>query len=220
MKTFAVIPAFNEEKTIKTVVKNTRKHCSVIVIDDGSKDRTAALAKEAGAVVFRHKTNIGYGKSLIDGINKAREMGADYIITMDSDGQHDAEEIPNFLEKLDEGFHIVSGSRFLGKKSWGTWKRELAIKMLGFQTRIFSGLDMTDIQSGFRGYNSDIFEHIQLENHGMGFSVELPIKAKKKGFRFVEIPIQIKEPSRIKTFWSAVRQGVSVGTSIIKYSLF
>jgi glycosyltransferase involved in cell wall biosynthesis len=220
MKVYAVIPAYNEEKTIQEVVKKTRKYCPVIVVDDGSDDKTAKLAKKSRAILIKHIENKGYGKSLIDGIKNAIAFNADYVITLDSDGQHNPDDIPKFIESLEGGYDIVSGSRFLDKKSWGTKKRMAAIKLLTYQAKIFSRLKLTDIQSGFRGYNTRIFRKIKLEDSGMGFSVELPIKAKKKGFSFTEVPIRIRKPHNIKTFWHAFKQGVEVSLAIVKHSLF
>jgi glycosyltransferase involved in cell wall biosynthesis len=220
MKVFAAIPAYNEEKTVADIVKRTKRYCSVILVDDGSKDRTAELAKKAEAIVLRHESNKGYGISLIDGINEALRRKADFIITLDADGQHNPDDIPKFIEALKNGYDVVSGSRFISGKSWGSWKRHMAIKLLTYQAWLFSGLRLTDIQSGFRGYNSKIFNKIKLESKGMDFSVELPIKAKKLGYGFIEVPIEIKKPHAIKSFFSVLKQGSRVGVSVIKYSLF
>jgi glycosyltransferase involved in cell wall biosynthesis len=220
MKSYVVIPAYNEEKTIEEIVKKSTKHHPTIVVDDGSADNTARLAKKAGAIVVTHEKNKGYGRALFDGIKEAMSHDAVYIITLDSDGQHNPDDIPKFVEKLDEGYDIVSGSRFLSKRGWGTWKRTLAIKMLTYQTYIFSGVKLTDVQSGFRGYNTRIFEEIKLRDPGMGFSVELPIKAKKLGFTFTEVPIVIGKPYAIKSLGDALKQGIGVGKAIIKHSMF
>jgi glycosyltransferase involved in cell wall biosynthesis len=219
MNIFAVIPAYNEERTVANVIKKTKKYCSVIVVDDGSSDRTTEVSKRNGAILIRHEKNKGYGMSLTDGINEALKRKAKIIITLDSDGQHNPDDIPKFIDAINEGYDIVIGSRFLGRKRWGTWKRQLAIKALTFQTFLFSGLNITDIQSGFRAYNAKVFSKITLYDTGMGFSAELPIKAKKKGYKFKDIPIDIGKPHRIKSFWSALRQGIHVGLAIIKYSL-
>jgi len=220
MKAFAVIPAFNEEKTVAKVVNKTKKYCPVIVVDDGSKDKTADLAKKSGAILIKHEINEGYGKSLVDGINEAIKRKAEFVITLDADGQHDPDDIPKFIDALKNGYDVVSGSRFLSGKSWGSWKRQLAIKALTSQTHLFSGLKLTDIQTGFRAYNTNIFKKISLRHTGMGFSVELPIKAKKIGCKFVEVSIKIRKPYRIKSFWSALMQGIEICRAIIKYSLF
>jgi glycosyltransferase involved in cell wall biosynthesis len=219
-KAFAVIPALNEEKTIEDVIKRSKRYVGVIVVDDGSTDGTAKLAKKSGAILVKHSRNKGYGASLIDGINEAKRRSADFIVTLDADGQHNPDDIPRLLDGLKNGYDIVSGSRFISGKSWGTWRRAIAIKMLTYEAYILSGLRLTDIQSGFRAYRASLFDNITLKNSGMGMSVELPIKAKKLGYTFTEVPIKIRRPFRIKSLWCVVKQGLEVGVSIIKFSLF
>jgi glycosyltransferase involved in cell wall biosynthesis len=98
MKTTAVIPAHNESMNITDVVSGCKKYVdSVIVVDDGSKDNTATLAEKAGAIVVKHLQNGGYGRALTYGIKNAMELGADVIITIDGDGQHNPADFPNFL---------------------------------------------------------------------------------------------------------------------------
>lgn len=217
--TWVVIPAYNEENTIKRIVKEAKKLCNILVVDDSSTDNTAKLAKGAGAFLMRHKYNMGYGSSLKDGINYAIKKKAKFIITMDADGQHNPKDISKFIKELEKGADIVSGSRFLKKRIWGTWKRTIAIKALALQLYVFSGLKLTDAQSGFRGYRSEVFKNMKIEDSGMAFSIEVPIKAKKMGYKFVEIPIEIKRPYIFKSFWSVFRQGINIGLGIIKYSL-
>ena len=222
MRTFIVIPAHNEEKTIGRIVSESSKYGRVIVVNDGSHDDTSNVADKSGAFVLDHKKNSGYGKSLYDGMNLAVSMGADYIVTLDSDGQHEPKDIPKFIMALDDGYDVVVGSRFLGTKQWGTWKRELALKMLGLQLRIFSGLKMSDCQSGYRGYKKEIFTDgkVKLTDFGMGFSVELPIKAHRLGYVFTEVSIKINQPHQIKSFYSVVRQGIGIGWAILKYNIW
>jgi len=219
MQIYAVIPAYNESKTVGKIILMTKKYCNVIVVDDGSKDGTADIAKKAGAIVVRHEINMGYGKGLHDGINAALSHGADAVITLDSDGQHDPNDIPKFVKSLESGADIVIGSRFLEGKSWGTRKRMIALRLLALQFWVFTGLRLTDVQSGFRAYRAKVFDKIKLSESGMAFSVELPIKAKKLGYRFSEVPITIGKPAQLKSFSSALRQGKEIGVAIIKHSL-
>ncbi len=219
MKIYIVIPAHNEEHTVSKIIKEAKKYGKVVLVNDGSKDNTSSISKKAGAIVLDHKKNMGYGKALYDGIKFSIKDNADFIITLDSDGQHNPEDIPKFIEALENDNDVVIGSRFLGGKQWGSRKRMFALKLLSLQLRIFSGLKLTDAQSGFRGYNSKVFKDIQLTDFGMGLSVELPIKAKKKGFSFIEVPIEIKRPHQIKTFFSVMHQGIGVGYAILRYSI-
>lgn len=221
MKLVVVIPAYNEEKHIADVVKKTKKYTNkVLVINDGSSDKTEALAKKAGAQVITHKQNKGYGASLINGINHALKMKPDYIITLDGDGQHNPNDIPKFLHVFDMSVDLVSGSRFLGKQPKCSWKRRMGIKALTLLAFIVSDLHMSDVQSGFRGYKASMLRKIKLKDTQMGFSVELPIKAKKLGYKFMEIPIEIKFFYNIKSFSSVFKQGIGVGLAILKYGVF
>lgn len=218
-KVIAIVPAYNEEKNIFNVIKKIKKYCPVVVVDDCSKDNTSKLAKKAGAFVISHEHNKGYGGALITGINYALKKRYSQIITLDGDGQHNPDDIPKFILSLNFGCDIVSGSRFLHSRINCSRRRKIAIKLLTIFTYLLTDLSLSDVQSGFRAYNSKVFKKVKLEDKSMGFSVELPIKAKKLGFSFMEIPIEIKYFYNIKTFWSAFKQGINVFKSIIKYSI-
>ncbi|MBI4170644.1 MAG: glycosyltransferase family 2 protein, partial [Candidatus Aenigmarchaeota archaeon] len=111
MKVAIVMPAYNEEKTIGSAVKGCKRYGTVIVINDASKDKTAEVAKNAGATVITHKINRGLGGALRTGFDAALKTGADVIITIDADGQHLPEEIPKFINKIKEGYDFVLGAR-------------------------------------------------------------------------------------------------------------
>ena len=110
-----VIPAFNEEKTVSWVVKRAKRYGRVVVVDDCSRDDTAALAKKAGALVIRHSHNQGLGSALRSGFRQALKMNADIIITIDADGQHNPRDIPRFISALNAGYDFVLGNRDLRK---------------------------------------------------------------------------------------------------------
>ena len=98
---WAVIPAYNEEKNIANIVKKTKKYVNdVVVVDDGSKDKTKELGEKAGAVVLRHILNLGKGAALKTGCDYAFKRGAEYVIALDADAQHNPYDIPRFIEKL------------------------------------------------------------------------------------------------------------------------
>src|SRR4030042_6886904 len=115
----AVIPAFNEERTIGRVVRDAMKHVSeVVVVDDGSADATSQTAIGAGATVLRHSKNKGYGSALATGFQHFRNNGANILVVLDGDGQHDPAEIPILIQPILEGLaDIVTGSRFMNSGS-------------------------------------------------------------------------------------------------------
>jgi len=106
-----VIPALNESATIFKVVKNTLPYGLPIVVDDGSTDATATLAGQAGALVISHEANLGYDQALNSGFSKASDLGAEVIITLDADGQHNPDLIKKFIDQIDAGFDCVVGNR-------------------------------------------------------------------------------------------------------------
>jgi glycosyltransferase involved in cell wall biosynthesis len=136
----AVMPAFNEERTISDIIKNTRKYVDeVVMIDDFSSDRTSEIAKKAGATVLRHKENRGLGGALRTGFDYALKNKADIIITIDADGQHDPDEIPKFIEKIQSGYHFVLGTRDLSKYPF---TKKLGNFFLNAATNFISGTSL------------------------------------------------------------------------------
>ena len=173
-KVVVCIPAYNEAKYIGIIVQNALKHANeVIVCDDGSSDNTTMLAKEAGAVVVNHPKNRGYGMSIRTLFHKALERKADIIVTIDSDGQHDPEQIPSIIEPiLKNGFDIVIGSRFIDHKDELRipFYRSFGIKTITKFTKQASYKNLTDAQSGFRGYKRHAIRNNEL---GRGWNANI-----------------------------------------------
>jgi len=108
-----LIPAYNEEEYVETVVREAKKYVDlVIVVDDGSRDKTAEETAKAGAVVIRHPTNMGYGAAVRTLLYTFLSSGAKYAVQLDADGQHDPSDIPKFLQTLREGADMAVGNRF------------------------------------------------------------------------------------------------------------
>jgi len=188
------IPAYNEEKNISEIIKKLQKITNkIIVCDDGSNDSTAKIAKEMGVLVVQHETNLGYGAAIRSIFLKAREEKSEFLITLDSDGQHRIEDIQIVLEPLKTGkADIVIGSRFLnnGGKNVPSY-RTIGIKILTKLANTSLEQNITDSQSGFRGYGKDVIENVTPSESGMGVSNEILIKASKQGLKIVEVPIII-----------------------------
>ncbi len=150
----AVIPAYNEEGRIGPVVARVRREIDsdVVVVDDGSRDETAAEARRAGAVVAVHPVNLGYGAALQTGYRYALRAGYDAVVQLDADGQHDPTSIQALLAELRDGADVVVGSRFLHAGSYRPpVARRLGMALFGGVASILSGMKLTDPTSGFQG---------------------------------------------------------------------
>ncbi len=202
MKICIIMPGYNESRTIGQVVTNARKIIDdVVVIDDGSNDNTAQIAQNAGAYVIRHEINKGKGAALQTGFQYAVDKGYDIVVTMDSDGQHDPADIPNFLGALDKiGSGIIIGSR-MGDISTMPWIRRCTNKLTSFTASKIAHQNINDSQSGFRLITIDVLKTIKLETTGFETESEILIKASKAGFRIISVPIKTiygEEKSKIK----------------------
>jgi len=190
----AAIPAFNEEKNIAKVVLLARKYVDrVVVCDDGSTDMTAEIAEGLGADVIRHDRNMGYGAAIRSLLYKARELGADVMVTLDGDGQHNPDQIPSLLHPILKGeADVVVGSRFMGKGDETSGYRAAGVRAITGLTDRVSGLGLSDAQCGFRAYSRRALEAITPSEMGMGVSTEILIKAADLGLRVVEVPVSVR----------------------------
>jgi glycosyltransferase involved in cell wall biosynthesis len=190
-----VIPAYNEETTIAQVVRDAvRMADAVIVVDDGSRDRTSRLAREAGAIVVRHAVNRGLGGALGTGIAGALKLGADFIVTMDADGQHRGVDAGRVFERLaSNDVDFVIGSRLKKQTGQADTESKMPIHRVLFNgvgnllTYMLFGLWVSDSQSGLRGLSRRAAETIDLRTNGMEVSSEFIKEAKERKWRFDEI---------------------------------
>ncbi len=212
------IPAFNEEKSIASIILQLKKkYETIIVCDDGSSDLTGSIAKELGAIVITHKKNLGYGAAIRSIFLKSRELEIDALVTFDADGQHRIDDIDSMIKPIiEDKADIVIGSRFLHDKSKVPKYRKVGIKTITGLTNVATGLKVSDAQSGFRSYNKKSLENINPSDFGMGISTEILIKAKKLNYRIMEIPIVILYEGDTSTH-NPVSHGTSVIFSTMKY---
>jgi len=167
--TIVVVPVFNEQERIEQVVasiKEMHNDLDILVVDDGSSDKTALFAKFAGARVIRLSSNMGYGVALQTGYKYAFNEGYDYLIQLDGDGQHDPKYIPNMLELLKSGqVDLVLGSRFLNEatgdqRSISNYRQSLARKlgiwMFSFLVSKLVKFKVTDPTSGYQAINRSV----------------------------------------------------------------
>ena len=190
----AIIPAYNEEKKIGSVVRDLLNHADkVLVVDDGSKDRTGAVAKEAGAMVLTHRINRGQGAALQTGHEYAKKLGADFVLHFDGDGQFDVSDIAPALEKIKStGADILFGSRFLSKESNIPFiKKYLLFPLARVFNRFFTKIKLTDTHNGFRILNRRALEQISIKQDRMAHATEIISQVKEKGLKYVEFPVKV-----------------------------
>ncbi len=193
MKVVCVIPALNEEKTVRKTVEKTMLHVdTVIVVDDGSADKTYEEAVKSGAIVLRNKKTCGLGGALRVGYRKALDIGATLIIKLDADGEHNPDDIPKLLQTMvANNKDIVVGSRFLNESS----SRGMPLLKL-FSNRVSTLLfdivykaRMTDSQGGFRVYRRRVLETVHCKDDGMLVETEMLIRSVRSGLTIAETPI-------------------------------
>jgi glycosyltransferase involved in cell wall biosynthesis len=223
-KTLVCIPAFNEQQSIAQVVTIAKKFADhVIVIDDGSTDKTAEEAQKAGGKVFRHPINLGYGAAISSCLRSGVEAGADVIITLDADLQHNPQDIPLLVKPiLDGSADIVTGSRFIEKnrENMTPRYRKLGITLLTKVTNIMGQTTITDSQSGFRAYSNYAAKILVSMpfSAGMGASSQILIEAFRRELRIKEISVNISYNTGFDTSSeNALSHGLRVLMSIIQY---
>jgi len=152
MRTAAVIPALNEEGSIRHVVETARSHVDLVfVVDDGSTDATFALASEAGAVVIRHERNLGVGAAVSSGLSAARDAGATIAVQLDGDGQHDGSFVNDLIQQVVDGADLAVGTRFELGFPMGVVRRSVISVIASLVSRRI-GVRISDPTSGFRAF--------------------------------------------------------------------
>lgn len=217
-----VIPAYNEEATIYDVAQSALNQCDkVIVVDDGSIDKTLEKLNGLPITLIKHEENKGKAASLWDGFMAAIELGADAIITIDGDGQHSAQDIPLLLNKAKEyPKDIIIGAR-LADKSAIPAKRYYANKFANFWIAWAAGYPIADSQSGFRLYPKALFDNLSISiEHSFVFESEILIKAAQRGIYShpVKIPAVYKKGARPSHFRGV--HDIVLITKMVAKSLF
>jgi len=219
-KVVVAIPCFNVEPYIKEVVSKASRYADqVIVVDDGSEDRTAEVARAAGALVISHGTNRGYGEAIKSCFEAAKTNAADVLVILDGDGQHNPDEIPKLLAPILKGeADLIIGSRFLTNEVNMPRYRKFGISVITFLWNFGSEVKVSDAQSGFRAYSKKVFETFPLSEKGMSVSIETLEKARRKGAIIKEVPIScLYVPSTLNL--RAIRHGLSVALSVVRIRL-
>ena len=196
----ALIPAYNEERFIGSLVLAARPHVDyVIVIDDGSADRTTDIARSAGALVVRHEVNQGKAAAVNTGFQYIRSLAPAAMIMLDGDGQHCADDIPAVLAPVLDGVaDIVVGSRFLSVKSDIPAYRQFGQHGLTFVTNLASGVRVSDSQSGFRAFSAAALDRLSFSQGGFSIESEMQFLILDHELRVAEVPIRViyAEPAK------------------------
>jgi glycosyltransferase involved in cell wall biosynthesis len=190
-----ILPAFNEEVSIGSMVLHARKYASrVIVVDDGSSDRTVEVAELAGAKVISHPENRGKGAALKTGFEVAAQNGTKVIVTMDSDGQNNPDEIPNLILPVLSGeADLVNGSRYInGGETDTPLYRRVGQSVLDKATNLNSGISITDSQSGFRAFAAHTVPVFRFRQGGFGIESEMLADAANASLRVKEVEIGVR----------------------------
>ncbi len=215
------IPSYNAESTIKEAINICKQFASeILVINDGSSDNTEEIARKAGADIITHRKNRGYGGAIKTALEEGLKRNAKVTITFDADLQHDAKDIPKIIKPiLSNEADIVIGSRFLEKNNDVKAYRKFGIRFITSLVRAFSGNNIRDAESGFRGYSIDSLKQLipMLETEGMGMSAEILLKASVSKLKIVEVPRKEMYPENVQTSsQNPLKHGLSVILTIFK----
>jgi glycosyltransferase involved in cell wall biosynthesis len=216
-----IIPAYNEEYTIGDIIEETtaildgmNTPYELIVVDDGSTDKTREMALRHKATVLYHDCNRGKGYAVRKALQTAQGQ---IIVTIDADGSHRPKEIPDLIRPLHNGTDIVAGSRFLGySKEFTSKTNKIGNRILNTTIYLLTRRHVTDSQTGFRAFKREFLNHVTLESNGYEIEAEITVKGLKNGFKFKEIPIACEKReynySKVRTF----SDGFKILKTIIK----
>jgi glycosyltransferase involved in cell wall biosynthesis len=193
VKSVAIIPAYNEEVALGSIILRTLQYVDeVIIVNDGSDDKTVDVAKLAGAEIINHATNLGKGEALKSGFSAIGD--ADVVVTIDADGQHNPDEIPSLIKPIiEDGADLVNGSRYMNGPEENTPAyRRVGQQVLDNATNISAGIKVTDSQSGFRAFSPAACKVFRFYDTGFGIESEMLVDVAEAGLKIVEVPITVR----------------------------
>lgn len=215
LKIVAGMPAFNEEKYIGSLLLKTREFVDeLFIVDDGSADETAMVARLAGADVIQHQQNKGYGAAIQSIMAEAKKRNADVLVILDADAQHNPKEIPRMIKPILDGeCDFVVGTRQIQKKKIPFYRR-IGQRVILNSVKMLSDDDLTDSECGFRAFSRKALETMQLRENGMSISAEAVAEASRKNLRVKQVPVSVTYNEDSSTL-NPVMHGVGVLASII-----
>ncbi len=184
---------------------------NIIVVDDGSKDRTGSIAKRMGAIVVRHPRNMGLGAALRTGLSKARELGADCVVTFDADGQHDPKAVRQLVKNLKNADLVIGQRVFVNPP----FHKRVGNFLLNFITRMLGGYLM-DSQSGLRVFSKKALQNIKIRSSRYEVSSEILIQAKLKNMKVVGVPVRCFFTPYSKARGTTIASGINIFFKLIK----
>ncbi len=218
MNIFIVIPAFNESRRIGKVLDHLKSvGLQIIIVDDGSSDSTYNIAKKHQVTTLIHKVNLGKGAALKTGCEAAFLMGADAVIMMDSDGQHKIEDLPKFVNALQERkFDIIFGSRNL--RLGVPMVRFIGNKMASVLVNLLFGIYISDLICGYRAFTKEAFKKLDWESPGYGLETEMVIKTGVKKLKYCEVSVETVYYDKFKGV--TIMDAFSILCNVIKWRIF
>jgi len=210
-KILVVIPAFNEEEQIATVVQQVKEQvpeAQILVVNDGSSDRTEQRALASGAKVLSHPFNMGYGVALQTGYKYARQYGFEYVLQMDGDGQHDPQYLRTLLAEVkEERMDVVIGSRFLGRREYHVPPlRRIGMRLFGFIAGHLSGQKITDPTSGYQALGRRAIEFFTRDAFPGDYpDADVLVMLHRAGLRMQEAPVAMRPNSNGRSMHNGLK---------------
>ncbi len=192
-KIYIIIPVYNEAPVIQETVAEIQKagYNNIIVVDDGSSDDSYYKLLEMDVTAFRLAINRGKGAAIKTGVEAAKILGADIVVTIDGDGQHNPEDIDSMLNLINQGYDVVLGSRLKNPKGM-PWYKIIANHLGNFFTLLIYGLWVTDSQSGFRAYSKKAIKLINTQTDRYEYDSEVIREIKRHDLKYIEVPIEVR----------------------------
>ncbi len=220
-KVSVIIPAYNEEEGLPKVIEEIPSAVDeIIVVDDGSSDKTYEVAKKYDVKVLKHEKNMGKVAAIRTGLKNAT---GDIIVLTDADYTYPAKYIREIVKRLEEGSDLVIGSRFSNKTAKMPKLNRIGNRILSSIASYVSGTKITDGQSGFRGFRKDFLEDLEVSASGLEFESEMTVKAAKLGYKVTEVPTEYRErtgKSKLNPFIDGYKMFFSIFSILYKETSF